>query len=179
MVVQLLRLFVVRGSRELCIASILICTFIFNELILKQIFRCGTQLDPGALRFPHIFSRGSSHVSVAIVSIMTKASKTMAVATAATAATMAAAPTFLSGAAAPSRVAPQHSRAAASSQPSMGALNLSSLAVAGVATSALVVNRSKAKVTRNFFGGETSYSTSTQQRSWVCKNPSGFGILLA
>lgn len=39
MVVQLLRLFVVRGSRELCIASILICTFIFNELILKQIFR--------------------------------------------------------------------------------------------------------------------------------------------
>eukprot|EP00435_Cladocopium_sp_Y103_P018368 s2503_g4.t1 len=56
-----------------------------------------------ALRFPHIFSRWSSHVSVAIVSIMTKASKTMAVATAATAATMAAAPTFLSGAAAPSR----------------------------------------------------------------------------
>ena len=70
----------------------------------------------------------------------------MAVAAAATAATMAAAPTFLSGAAAPSRVAPQHSRAAASSQPSMGALNLSSLAVAGVATSALVVNRSKSKV---------------------------------
>ena len=70
----------------------------------------------------------------------------MAVAAAATAATMAAAPTFLSGAAAPSRVAPQHSRAAASSQPSRGALNLSSLAVAGVATSALVVNPSKSKV---------------------------------
>lgn len=39
MVVQLLRLLVVRGSRELCIASVLICTFIFNELILKRIFR--------------------------------------------------------------------------------------------------------------------------------------------
>lgn len=39
MLVQLLRLMVVRGSRELCIATILICTFIFNELILKQIFR--------------------------------------------------------------------------------------------------------------------------------------------
>eukprot|EP00435_Cladocopium_sp_Y103_P069238 s392_g33.t1 len=98
------------------------------------------------------FSRAGQGQSLYVA--MSKASKTMAVAAAATAATMAAAPTFLSGAAAPSRVAPQHSRAAASSQPSMGALNLSSLAVAGVATSALVVNRSKSKV--QFLGKEVT-----------------------
>ena len=38
MAVQLVRLVVVRGSRELCIASVLVFTFILNELILKHIF---------------------------------------------------------------------------------------------------------------------------------------------
>lgn len=39
LVVHMLRLIVVRGSRELCIASVLIFTFVLNELILKQVFR--------------------------------------------------------------------------------------------------------------------------------------------
>ena len=87
---------------------------------------------------------------------------------------MAAAPSFVTNAA-PSRASAQSRTNAVRSQP-MGAVNLSSLAVAGVATSALVVNQSrKTKVARNFFGGEsTSYASFDPAKELGVQEPIGF-----